>query len=226
MAERPIIMTGESVRAILAGTKSQTRRVNGLEDVNRYPGLLTGDSQLGPLGYRGLAKSDYYISTKKDYKNNPGLYHWFLGMQEKELNPIPVKCPYGQPGDKLWLREKYAVKPGTSDCVWYASDFEDCDAAGESMGIKWRSPMFMPRKFSRITLEVVSVRVERVQDISYRDLFAEGNYQPRPEGWLEWELREEYQTLWDSINKKRGYPWSANNWVWVIEFCKVEPAQP
>ena len=63
MKERPIILSAESVRAILDGAKTQTRRLRGMEDVNSYPGSLQGDSPLGPLGYRGLEHSDYYLKA-------------------------------------------------------------------------------------------------------------------------------------------------------------------
>lgn len=228
MTDRPIIFTGEMIRAILAGRKTQTRRLHGLEDVNNYPGLLVGDSPLGPLGYRGVF---YY--TKKPYKKDPDLFHWFMGMSKdgREINPIPVKCPYGQPGDRLWVKETWAT-PGNYD------DFKPSDLSIHMLGSKellaykateqypiyyhWRTPLFMPRWASRITLEITGVRVERVQSISHNDACVEGapsepEYNNRGTGsiYVDW-----YADLWDTINGKE-YPWVKNPWVWVLEFKVV-----
>jgi hypothetical protein len=227
MKERPIIFSAEMVRAILEGRKTQTRRVRGLEDVNNYPGSFVGVASLGALGYRGLCRSDYYLkpSAKKEYQKYPRLYHWLLGVQSRELNPIPVRCPYGQPGDRLWVRETWAT---TNTCdylapkeIWryehppmlYYSAWTGAARESKNRG-KWRSPIHMPRWASRITLEIKSVRVERVQEISEEDAIAEGisggDWLGNPVG--------EYRKLWDSINAKRGYPWESNSWVWAIEF--------
>jgi hypothetical protein len=229
--ERPIIMTGESVRAILDGRKTQTRRVIKPQPPEPFLGAVEG------VFDRDIFEFIYSLEPQIKYFPKP----------EPRRR---VACLYGKVGDRLWLREKYAIKPGTTDCVWYASDFEDCAAAGESMGIKWRPSIFMPRKFSRILLEVVSVRVERVQDISEEDASAEGiewdvwdqaavtrDYSG-PDQWFQmWSsdiegyvpldqlARASYQTLWDSINAKRGYSWELNPWVWVIEFCKVKEGE-
>lgn len=82
----------------------------------------------------------------------------------------------------------------------------------------------MPRWASRITLEVVSVRVERVQEISAADARAEGIRQPKDwETWSDQHGILEYRNLWNSINAKRGFGWDKNPWVWVIEFRRVEP---
>lgn len=137
-------------------------------------------------------------------------------------------CPYGQPGDRLWVREAWAVphmydghKPGgvpDTARVHYAD-------AGTRGGLLWRSPIFMPRWASRLTLEVVSVRVERLQDITEEDVYAEGAVtveNARREG-TSVPLRL-FAWLWDSINGKRpGCSWDDNPWVWVVEFKAVTP---
>lgn len=102
--------------------------------------------------------------------------------------------------------------------------------------IKWRSSRFMPRWASRLTLEIMSVRVERVQDISYEDALAEGVYdyaailsdEPHPSGEspqqaarrLQWPQRL-YRKLWESLNAARGHDWNSNPFVWVIEFKRL-----
>lgn len=240
MKERSIIFSGESVRAILEGRKTQTRRLAGLEDVNGYPGLLDGTSPLGPLGYKGFEITDYNLkpSMKKQFKKNPRLFHRFLGERRSlnEINPIPVRCPYGAPGDRLWVRETFYKGNGPtwgSNCIVYAADkaigwmpgtpFDDPDL---SQFIK-NSSIFMPRWASRITLELTGVRAERVQEISEADICAETGAPlkwpgpgPEPYGRV---TKTAFANIWDSLNAHRGYPWAINPWVWVLEFKKVQP---
>jgi len=155
-------------------------------------------------------------------------------------------CPYGSPGDRLWVRETWAT-------VWPDIDreyaLEECDLeyradlppgctdypggwpAGEARGNpdapKWKPSIHMPRWASRISLDVTGVRIERVQGISKRDAIAEGIRwsEAFPEGYVRPGLyhgfgsaQQAFQSLWDDINAKRGYSWQSNPWVWVIEF--------
>jgi hypothetical protein len=137
--------------------------------------------------------------------------------------------PYGKPGDRLWVREKLDMWPG-GPC--YAADGMTVDR----MNVDWEwfenwersycPSIFMPRWASRITLEVINIRVARVQDISEKDVISEGigaftlargvlsDAPPDPR----WKFIE----LWNSINAKRGYGWDVNPWVWVIEFRRVK----
>lgn len=237
--ERPILFSGEMVRAILAGRKTQTRRLSGLEDVNTYPGRLKGDGSMWPLGYRGLCPSDLYIANKAAFAQNPGLFHWFLGEQPEEVNPISVRCPYGVPGDRLYVRETWRNEPVSiatgaayngARVVYRA----DCENAAELPGSPWKPSIHMPRWASRLTLEVVSVRVERLQSTSEVDAQAEGvEFDGRwwlggvhpVKGSLQcWpDARMAFSKLWDSINGKReGCSWDANPWVWVVEFRNQE----
>jgi len=195
--ERPIIMHAESVRAILAGRKTQTRRV-----VTPQPVGLTSPWRGANLSVGG-----------RDHR-----------------------CPYGAPGERLWCREtwmcdEYGRRHQSAGMVHYRAD-------AESMGA-WRSPLFMPRWASRLTLEVVDVRVERVWDITPLDAYAEGcgcdecvvcngtgDYDGAACGECDGEgrIRERanYRRLWDALNAKRGYPWASGPWVWVVEFRRVE----
>jgi hypothetical protein len=239
MKERGILMSGPMVRATLDDLKNQTRRLDGLEDVNSYPGLLDGDSPLGPLGYRGLEISDYYLkpSSKREFKKNPGLFHWFLGIKNdgKEINPIPVKCPYGVPGDRLWVRETwgYITKAENEHFTHRRPDGCPVDvyykpeaiAEGWANDVPWTPSIHMPRWASRLTLEIVKIRVERLQEISEEDCIAEGvalhtfargclsDNPPDPR----WKFIE----LWNLISAKTAFGWDANPWVFVIEYKKL-----
>jgi len=213
MKEYPILFSGEMVQAILDGRKTQTRRVIKLQ---------TGKAA-------GIGECHYSLS-RHAYSNEDG-----------SCTCQPVKSPYGQPGDRLWVREKFAVvhgegeKPTKDDYLIYATD------ASQSVGVidfvkAWRPSIFMPRVYSRITLEVASVRVERLQDISDEDARKEGvqdichcgdyievhgyhsGHSPTP---MDGYAANEFSILWDSINTKRGYPWESNPWVWCISFKKI-----
>jgi hypothetical protein len=205
MAERPILFSGEMVRAILEGRKTQTRRV-----IKPKPPLwCTGIETVGdPAGFRLLPHS---LSMDDSF------YGW-------------RRCPYGQPGDRLWVRETWM--PFTEngcpigEAIYRATDKPEPDG---DYPLKWRPSIFMPRWASRITLEIVSVRVQRVNNICFKntplnaDFIAEGI---KPISWVGNQRLDDYKTpfikLWDSINAKRGYSWESNPWVWAIEFKVVE----
>jgi len=128
------------------------------------------------------------------------------------------KCPYGQPGDRLWVRETWRRHYGS---VNYRADHED--GAGH---MRWRPSIHMPRWASRITLEITDVRVQQLQDITVTDIYAEG-FDP----WGDTQTRtadfgdvshvyEWYASLWDKINGPGA--WNANPWAWAITFRRVE----
>ena len=139
-----------------------------------------------------------------------------------------IKCPYGQPGDRLWVRETF------SQCVnlgvdrngeWPKDLFSYSYRATDGLvGDRWKPSIHMPRLSSRILLEIVSVRVERLQDISEADAKAEGAdpyrlpCHPKRE-----KLRhvDGFSLLWKPINGSES--WDANPWVWVVEFRRVAP---
>jgi hypothetical protein len=173
--------------------------------------------------------------TRRAVKPQPDDDYWPVGT-----GPTHARhCPYGQPGDRLWVRE-----------TWRAHQSFDLAAPNELPKIdglhyeadgrprfwdfgRLRSSIHMPRWASRITLEIVSVRVERVQDISEEDARAEGVLRS---DWVndetcEWpdSEREAFRALWDSINGHIKTPtgghfrhsWDANPWVWVVEFHRL-----
>lgn len=201
MTERPIIFSGETVRAILDGRKTQTRRV-----VKPQPDYVQ-------------ELQDGQFETSPDGGFDHGVSY--------------IHCPYGKPGDRLWVKEAFYVdhfdyseggrlpkEPGNElrDTLYYSADGECCQQIPECQcpeigKTKWRNPRFMPRWASRITLEISGVRVERLQDISFADVNAEGlDTRDRFTSWA-----VPFIGLWDKINGKKA-PWASNPFVWVIEF--------
>lgn len=180
MKDRPIPMHARSIRGILENRKVQTRRLNGLATVNdEHPDQWTLD-KLHVVNARTVAV--------------------FRNRNVEWIKTAP--CPYGQPGDGLWVRESFyiddyrvpevgsiKVKPEfDKDAMYYRADGECCDQIPECQCAdtgkpRWRNARFMPRWASRLTLEITDIRVERVQDISIEDIKAEGVQIPvSPEG--------------------------------------------
>lgn len=229
--EHPILFNGEMVRAILDGRKIQTRRV-----IRRQPPrwVKIVEAAVG----RFVTMLGRHPSGK-------------CGHEKCACIPVPgnsmwtEKCPYGQPGNRLWVRESIRgniVEPGTWR-ITYVADGASVDLSrnlpgyglSPLLGITKSRPVVpsihMPRWASRITLEVVSVRVERVQEISRDDAIAEG-IESSWDGSAHWykdyskgaisQFKQRpvwsFRSLWDSINAKRGLGWDVNPYVWVIEF--------
>ncbi|PAW76790.1 MAG: hypothetical protein B9S32_13715 [Verrucomicrobia bacterium Tous-C9LFEB] len=233
-------MIGDMVKPTLADTKTNTRRAV------RFPAFVENPEfnswQDGfPEGRRAI----------------------FLGSHSEEF--FSVKCPYGQIGDRLWVRETWAgantedgpailyrannhrrylmhedafleadptarggrcfdySKTGRVDFSAWAGDLE-----GEDKG--WKPSIHMPRWASRITLEIVDIRIERVQDISDEDSMAEGIIHSKwkwdcfetPDGHILYRSpAQAFKELWDSINSDRGLSWAVNPWAWVIVFKRL-----
>lgn len=199
MKEHPIIMSGESVRAILEGRKTQTRRpVRGVEWMS--PTDWNADVRAASLFCLGRLHGAEFNS-------------W-------------IRAPW-QPGDVLWVREGFAVPfsgplgscPYDTD-VAYRAEAELVDI--ENPSVRWRSPSHMPRWASRIDLVVTEVRVERLQEISAEDAWAEGCIAWDEGVRLDQESIDEYADAWDALNARRGFPWESNPWVWVNTFKRKE----
>lgn len=214
--ERPILFSAPMVRAILDDRKTQTRRV-----VKRVYDSVSGDApwavcqakKSGYIAWYGRQRKDIEQFTKANY------VHGF-------------PCPYGVPGDRLWVKENFRLrldqdhKPPRDDW-WkngasYEADGAKPTGCGGGPG-KLRPSIHMPRWASRITLEVTVVRVERVQNISASDGRAEGHQNPDggwgPEGRLGSDIG--FKDLWDTLNAKRGFSWHKNPWVWCISFRRI-----
>lgn len=148
-------------------------------------------------------------------------------------------CPYGQPGDRLWVRETFIDLRGTGvehrpdpdgplQRYAYAADCRPgshSDEARKDFGLKYKPSIHMPRAACRILLEITDVRVERLQDISRADIRAEGLQCP-PElasDDVSPNYRDWYPVAWRELWESTGGDWNANPWVWVVEFKRVTP---
>lgn len=177
-AWHPILFSRPMVQAILAGTKTQTRRVIKLPYWAKLDSL-SGDTVLCSASY-----------------DAPG--------------STTLRCPLGGPGDRLWVRETWRRDAGR---VVYAADLTEEEVDARS----WKPSIFMPREASRTALEVVSVRVETVQDISEVDAVAEGiDCCPCA------RARARFMALWEDVNgARKGCTWRDNPPVWVVEFRRL-----
>ncbi|MBD1412833.1 hypothetical protein NUJ30_08565 [Burkholderia contaminans] len=230
MKERPILFSGAMVRAILEGSKTQTRRIvkpTGAHHIFQFRGREEARGTDEPTGEWAWCRAERVISEH-------------------------IRCPYGKPGDRLWVREafrltsdfdgdsptrvgercldagyrapwapvRYEVDGAERDWRWVGTPPGHEVTAGRA-----RASMHMPRWASRITLEITDVRAERLQAISWDDAIAEGIKDPRRaavridpiDGTV-----AQFRQLWDSLNAAQGHGWDANPWAWVVEFRKVE----
>jgi hypothetical protein len=236
MKERPILFSGAMVRALLDGSKTQTRRIVKLQPVANHRGKFAFDT----------FTDDEAIES---YWQNYPLWG-------------PVRCPFGKAGDRLWVRETFCLESnrmtdddagaphndgrpvkrfGDDDCYWSQPHYKASDPEPElwyedmdGPGCRWTPSIHMPRWASRIMLEVIDVRVERLQDISETDALAEGIRQhDQKNGWVnECTLADGkrhfdasaygmFQQVWADINGAES--WDTNPWIWVIEFNRVMP---
>ena len=146
-------------------------------------------------------------------------------MTRRVVKPQHYRKPRYQTGDILWVRETWSVQEDLPyDNYVYRSDYgtTEHDSFPPSM-FKWRPSIHMPKEAARIFLCVTDVRVERVQDILCGDMKREGCIPETVTGgqYQQWH-RDYWIPLWDSINDKRGYPWSSNPWVWVYSFKRCD----
>ena len=256
MKESPIIFNPAMVEAIFPGRKTQTRRTSNLDTINKNPDLW---SFIGFRACLGYPASEGYL--------------WAGFIAKTSDCPVYIKCPFGQAGDRLWVREAWRVgswdEDGNIAVDYRAGNYsskkwiqiedpeifeklmiqssDDADAAkmktdGDGWYVwepgdspcRWRPSIHMYRWASRVNLEITNIRVERVQDISEEDAEVEGVEYLHPDIKYPYKdyllrtldgcstARESFYTLWDSINKKRGFGWDQNPWVWVVEFKKID----
>lgn len=211
--ERPILFSAPMVRAVLEGRKTQTRRV--VKPQPEAPRAIYEPGHCREVLFDSLA-----CSSSGSPCSAVG-WHWSMqcagGAVISDGAKVETLCPYGKPGDRLWVKETFAVIPGQPYANGKEDDIlvtkADCGPLHAALVSKWKPSIFMPRNLSRITLEITNVRVERLQDISEADAISEGVV---PGGRFPMCARGVYADLWDSINGEGS--WDKNPWVWVIEF--------
>ena len=217
--EKPVIFNSEMGRAILNGRKTQTRRI----------------AKLPKEWHTGVGA----------FKNNPHGDEVFI--IHGDCGTKTMYCPYGRVGDGLWVRETWRCTGGGDlrNIVYKAEGDSPMSFCGvddgrkgilhvpephwaewdrlvykTNRGCNWRSPIHMYKWAARLWLEITGIRVERVQEMTTEDAWAEG-----VEGIEPIDALSEFAYLWDSINAKRGYSCAKNPWVWVIEFRKVKDGE-
>lgn len=218
MKERPILFSGPMVRAILEGRKTMTRR-------------LVKPQLVEHVHYDTFNREIKLWSVPKP-KSSGG------GVVAGQLPALAELCPYGQVGDRLWVRETWA-EVGSFDpgLIVYRADYPLCVPAcfenvPDEQEVSWKPSIHMYRKHSRIVLEVSSVRLERVCEADDTNILREGIQECTKDGdlykygldewpWSEWALSplEAWRKLWVQINGRDS--WDANPWVWVVEFRRV-----
>ncbi len=195
MKERSILFSSNMVKAILENRKTMTRR---------------------PM-------------KAQPWKNNVGQWLWTWKPKNNAVafwpeishyGPLPFLCPYGVPGDRLWVREKHAYCPcdfKDTNGIIYAADEKHNEYVAS---FEWRPSIHMKREFSRIILEITNGRVERLQEITEEDAEREGMDGHCSMDKMTWSTpREQFIELWESIYGKGA--WNLNPWVWCISFRRL-----
>lgn len=206
MKERPILFSAPMARAILAGQKTQTRRVVKLP--------------------RGASWSDRLGGTVD------GFFFDDDGLRARGIEELC--CPYGAPGDVLWVRESaFIAPPGFGDVdacnavdseghrrlVGYAASMDgDSVRCAKDYGVKQTPSIHMPRWAARLFLRVTAIRCERLQEIDDHDAMREG---VSPTGDTDGAYVAPFKELWEKINGAGS--WERNEWVWVVSFKRVKP---
>jgi hypothetical protein len=226
MRALPILFKTDMVKAILDGRKTQTRRI--VKD-------------------RHISELSCSVSTEYRYVGTPGGVHVIKRYWRGEyVESYHISCPY-RIGYHLWVRETHRFLQGDGNpndfgieyiadksIHWYR------DNAGEMnypIDCKTRPSIFLPRKYSRISLEITGIEIQRLNYITDEEAIAEGiEYKVMPEctyyrryvdnfdtAFDRITAVESFRSLWDSINKKRGFGWDKNPWVWVYSFKVIKP---
>jgi hypothetical protein len=218
MNEHAINQKAHEVQAILDGRRTQLRQVMKPQP----PEWCT------QFGYTAFTPAGH-ISGRGDYGEGEPAEKFF-------------KCPYGAPGDLLWVRETFAYATDfgyDTDYVFYRASYANGGIYDDVK--RWKPSIHMPRWASRIQLRITDMRVERVQEITEEDAKAEGIRAVTKDGelfkycvydmgdhssipWADMprDAITAFFTLWNTINAARGFGWDSNPWVWVVSFERVE----
>ena len=219
---RPMLFSTPMVKSLLNGSKTQTRRLNGLETANIHKDYLE---------YKG--KYELFEETFWSKKRAKGICHAFKITPTAPQNLTFNRCIETSPisiGNIIWVRESFQYVHNR----WF--DFVDTvykadEVAWDLYGCKWKPSLFMPKEACRLFLKVTDVRIERLNDISELDSINEGilrnhggfemysNFEKTPRNYCLSAI-ESYRSLWEKINGKGS--WLQNPFVWVYSFERVE----
>lgn len=234
--EYPSLFNGNMVRATLDRQKTQTRRLAASRrncasmPTYLWNRLVFDDALVPPDAPKTFADDGYLHVATRPHPDDP---------QDGPNWTLERVYPKWKVGDQLWVRETWCKAPrelSQSPHIHYRADYQSGNVPGcrtwdlYNCDTKWRRSAHMPRWASRITLEITNVRVERVQEISEKDAFAEGipdatrhgafrNYGRGEPLYLN-TPQKSFRSLWDSTTK-RGFGWSENPFVWCITFKRI-----
>ncbi len=209
MKEHGIIFNAEMVHSILDGRKTQTRRIiKSVPATHNFHGWVMSSTR---------AKDE-------------GKACWAIGDSPLLKEPIRLNCPLGKVGDRLWVRETFGNRVvrdalgGYGEFITYRASKPDavyCTcASGDVIPMKWTPSIHMPRRYSRITLEITDVRVERLKDAGDTEFKAEGYPLERELTGGSMDPFCWFRNLWDSVSPT-NFKYEDNPWVWVIEFKRI-----
>lgn len=230
---RPIIFSGPMIRALLDGRKTMTRRI-----VNGVPPAPSVDNVVDTNPRHQLPYLDSYCSGVSTSENPRGMSEQWCWWTRDDRPGPQFKVRFA-PGDLLLVKETWARVGDNPDDIHACPDltrhaYYRADEVSE-MGLKWRSPIYMPRWASRLTLKVTGVKVERVQDISEGDATAEGmhkfagdlglwGFDPKgtPGPLVGGSAREAFGHLWDYLHHPGPHCWNANPFIAAISFDVIK----
>ncbi len=237
--ERPILFSTAMVQAILAGRKTQTRRIAKHHPAHIYNWT---EEEMEGLEHKYIK----WVSEDEEGVFGP---EWVMLNGDGDMEGVLGLCPYGKPGDVLWVRETFRKYfnvdedgyPHYDDVIIeYAADnpepiymrdgdgFQMFNKDGSERYLPYSASIHMPKAIARIWLQIEDVSIERLQDITEEDAKAEGvkivasnpifnfykSYMPERECFN--NAYNSFQTLWQSINGVES--WNANPWVWVVKY--------
>ncbi len=235
---RPVLFSGPMVRALLDGRKTQTRRIIKQQPTGEQRPLSEWSSNLAS------ACHDPAPDPEKLRSHSDRLKGRIFPFADERGGLYSPSCPYGHPGDHLWVRETFV--PAIAVRAFYRATDEKLLSDDGWTG-RWVSSIHMPRALSRITLSITDVRAERLRQISEADAIAEGIepvIDPRGNAWKSYEIIHQgphkgephphsaapnrspivsYRELWESLNGAGS--WEANPWVWVVSFERIQTTE-